>query len=119
MLRRFLSLFLVLALVLMPLLPAASAEEAAAGSSRTSNSCGEGLTWSYADGVLTVSGNGKMDDYPNGAPWAAHRAQITRLVFTGGVTYIGAYAFRNYDAITSIDFGGAMYEIGQEPFLPS
>lgn len=74
----------------------------------------EEMTWSYVDGTLTVSCKGAMEDFPNGAPWAAYKDQITRVVLTGGVTYLGANAFHNYDAITSVDFGSALYEIGTD-----
>jgi hypothetical protein len=83
------ALVLVLTL-LFGALPAAAAE---------TGTCGENLTWSYADGVLTVTGEGAMEDYLEGAPWAHYQNEIHTLVFTGGVTYIGAYAFRDYDAL--------------------
>lgn len=74
------------------------------------------FTWSLQEDVLTVSGKGAMPDYPEGAPWDAYREQITKVVFTGGVTYVGAYAFKDYDALKSVDFGDAMYELGKQSF---
>lgn len=81
------------------------------------NSCGENLTWSYEKGVLTVSGSGAMEDYEEGgAPWNQYREEITAVVFTGGVTYIGANAFRDYDSLLAVDFGEAMHTIGERAF---
>ena len=82
-----------------------------------SNTCGEGLTWSYDKGVLTVSGVGAMYDYEEGgAPWNQYREEITTVIFTGGVTYVGANAFRDYDSLVAIDFGNAMHTIGERAF---
>ena len=47
-------------------------------SAETPGSCGENATWEYSDGVLTISGNGPMEDYINGsAPWYDYRESIT------------------------------------------
>lgn len=78
--------------------------------------CGDGITWSLDGSTLTISGSGAMSDFTSGAPWDVHKSEITRVVFTGGVTYVGAYAFKDYDSIVSVDFGSAMYEIGEEAF---
>ena len=84
---------------------------------RAPDQCGETMFWNYDSGVLTISGQGLMDDFSEGeAPWQEYHSQITQIVFTGDITYIGAYAFRNYDSLTTVDFGNAMYEIGKEAF---
>ena len=82
---------------------------------REPGQCGEDLYWSFADGTLTISGSGEMDDFEEDAPWAAHKKEIKTVVLKG-VTYIGANAFRNYDALTSVDFGSKLYEIGSNAF---
>lgn len=74
------------------------------------------FTWSLTDGVLTITGEGAMPDYPDGTPWDAYKESITKVVFTGGVTYVGAYAFKDYDALKSVEFGDAMYELGKQSF---
>ena len=79
--------------------------------------CGEGITWEYSEGVLTISGSGKMSDFTEGgAPWEAYKEQITTVKFTGGVTHVGAYSFKNYDSITSVTFCAEMATLGQSCF---
>ena len=77
--------------------------------------CGDDLVWSYEDGTLTISGTGEMDDYEEDAPWAAYKKEITKVVLEG-VTYVGARAFNNYDAIEEVDFGTELYELGTQSF---
>ncbi len=78
-----------------------------------SGTCGEGLTWSFSGSTLTISGSGAMDA---GSPWAAYQDKIKALIFTGGVTTVAEEAFRDYDSLTSIDFGSAMVEIDTRAF---
>ncbi len=65
-------------------------------------SCGEKLTWSLSsDGVLEISGEGKMYDFELEAnedensfnPWTLYRNQIKKIVVNDGVEYIGNFAF--------------------------
>ena len=94
-----------------------AAAEEATEPTRAPDECGDGLTWTYKSGTLTVSGSGAMDDYAEGAePWAEHRSSITTVVFTGGVTYVGSNAFRDYNALKAIDFGSSMHTIGERAF---
>ena len=98
------------ALFLLAMLPVT----ALAGDAGT---CGEGITWEYSDGVLTISGSGKMADFAEGtAPWETYKEQITTVKFTGGVSHVGAYSFKNYDKITSVSFGESMVSLGQSAF---
>lgn len=92
--------------------PAAAAEV-----TREPGYCGESMTWSFENGTLTISGAGEMDDFEEGAePWRAHKDEIAHLVLTGGVTYIGSYAFKDYDALESVNVGQDLYEIGPFAF---
>ena len=78
--------------------------------------CGENLRWSYADGVLTITGTGEMLDYDiSEAPWAEYKDEMKKLVLSG-VTYIGAEAFRDFDKLQYIDFGTAIKELGTRSF---
>ena len=69
-----------------------------------SGTCGENLTWTLKDGVLTISGTGEMERWhkEDSAPWAAYRDQITSVVLEEGVTNIGPYAFYNCSNLTNV-----------------
>lgn len=106
--RKHVWLLLALCMAFSLILPVSAAE--------AEGTCGEGITWSLNGGTLTVSGEGAMADCPDTAPWDAYKDQITKVVFTGGITYIGSFTFDDYDKLTSIDFGSALYEIGESAF---
>ena len=90
---------------------------AAATEDREPGQCGEDVYWEYEDGVLTISGTGAMDDFYENVPWEAYREEITKVVFEGEVSYIGSYAFWDYDSLVEVDFGESMYEIGYQAFM--
>ncbi len=76
-----------------------------------------GVTWSLADGVLTITGSGAMEDYSRGgAPWFARRAEITEIVIDAGVTRVGNYAFYACGAVQSVTLGASVTELGQRAF---
>lgn len=67
---------------------------------------GAEVNWLLADGVLTVSGSGAMDDYitladfvtgevssSNVQPWYSYRGRIREVVIENGITVIGYNAF--------------------------
>ncbi len=84
----------------------------------TEGTCGEGLTWRLDDnGVLTVSGTGKMADFPAAAPWAANREDITSVVLAEGVETIGQRAFADCAALTAVEMPGSLTSIGREAFF--
>ncbi len=84
---------------------------------REPGQCGADLTWSLDGSTLTISGSGDMDDYPDGdAPWLEHKDSITKVVFTGSVTSVGACAFTDYDNLTTVDFGSSMHTIHYRAF---
>lgn len=58
-----------------------------------SGECGENLTWTLtADGTLTISGEGEMEDYlPLEAPWS--ELDFGSIDVEEGVTSIGSWAF--------------------------
>ena len=102
--------FLCLLLCLAAMLPTVAAN--AADAEGTTGS----FTWSLTDGVLTITGEGNMPDYPDGAPWDAYKDRITKVVLAGGVTYVGAHAFEDYDKLEAVDFGDVIYELGKRSF---
>ena len=79
--------------------------------------CGEAIMWSYENGTLTLTGAGAMDDFPQGAPWEDQKDEIKKVVISGGITYIGAYSFCDYDKLTDVEFGSDVYEIGERAFF--
>ncbi len=124
MMKRIYTIFLAFVLVL-GMVPGAFATEVTEETTEATEQtkpvrgefeCGEDLTWAYDDGVLTITGTGEMDDYEADAPWAAYKDDIESVILTGGVTYIGARAFKNYDALKTVDFGSKLKEIGEEAF---
>jgi len=67
--------------------------------------CGENVTWTLVDGVLTISGTGDMYDYDHAewnyysnrepAPW--YGKSVSKIVVENGVTSIGTFAFACMD----------------------
>ena len=120
MMQRIIVIILALVMllsVIAPVVMATEAETTAATEAKVRGEfeCGDDLTWGYKDGTLTISGSGAMDDYEDEAPWASYKKEITKVVLEG-VTYVGKKAFNNYDAITEIDFGTALKELGAQAF---
>ncbi len=81
---------------------------------RASGTTENGLSWSWDNGVLTISGSGPMDNYSvSRIPWKAYQDNITSVTIERGVTSISLYAFSNCinlkktiipDSVTSIGF---------------
>jgi len=96
--------------VLMLCVPCAAAE--------TEGSCGSGVTWKYADGTLTVTGNGAMSSYSakSPAPWSAFRDELRIVLISSGVSAVGNYAFYNYPALTSVTLQNSVTSIGAFAF---
>ena len=106
-------LALLTALILIFLCLSAALPAAA----ETSGSCGEGLTWTLEGGVLTVSGNGEMEDYTQKlSPWYDSRAEITRIVLENGVTSIGEKAFVWCEGPESLVIPDSVTKLGFEAF---
>lgn len=94
-----------------------------------SGTCGESLTWVLSDdGVLTISGTGKIKNYDiisatlpdtaegleslNYSPWCLYRGDIKKVVIEEGVTSVGTYAFYNrFYNITEVELPDAMVNI--------
>lgn len=106
--RSLLSFALALAICL-GLLPSARAAGGGA--------CGINVGWSYAAGVLTISGSGPMDDFSSGsAPWYPMRGDIQSIQVGGGVTHIGAYAFLDCLGVASVQLADSVASIGDSAF---
>ena len=119
--RRILSVLLVLTMVvgMVPLLPL---QVEAAGA--TSGTCGSNLTWTLdTDGILKISGSGKMDNYViindyrnHPAPWYSQRDSIKKISIDYGVTSIGNDAFLGCSNLTNVNIPNSVLSIGYQAF---
>ena len=75
------------------------------------------IEWSYADGVLTVSGTGDMPDYkPQAAPWSDSMGGVREIRIAGDVTYIGESAFAECAYVESVVLSPSVRIIGYGAF---
>lgn len=80
-------------------------------------SCGSSTSWSFQNGVLTVSGSGGMGDFtPGTQPWAAFRDSITTVVVESGVDAIGRDAFCDLPRLSSVRLPGTLWSIDSGAF---
>ena len=101
------------------------AEEELKTSSALSGTCGAGVTWEYSQtaGILTISGNGAMDDWDSlyDVPWVQsylYYNTMPRYVVIGkGITHIGANAFAGHALVSSITIPDTVTSIGTMAFL--
>ena len=90
----------------------------------TEGSCGEDLTWVIADGVLTISGDGDMDDFATDnntpsledSPWRLAEAPFTAIVIGEGVDSIGDGAFMSLEEVTSVTLPVSVQSVGAYAF---
>nr|MBQ8244403.1 leucine-rich repeat domain-containing protein [Oscillospiraceae bacterium] len=89
----------------------------------TSGSCGDALTWSIAEGTLTISGTGDMYDYSTDnltsledSPWRLSEAPFTAIVMEEGITSIGDGAFMGLEAVTTVTIPVSLQSVGAYAF---
>ena len=97
--------------LLLPL--AASADE--------SGTCGDNLTWTYEESTktLTISGEGKMQDYYQGfSPFWLDRLGfiIEKVIIEEGVSSIGSFAFYQCYSLASVTIPNSVASIGTGAF---
>lgn len=118
--KRLFFFTLALCVLLAELAPAAFAAETTEASEpavvREPGQCGDELTWEFKDGTLTITGNGPMDDFPDGPQWAEYKDEIEVVTLSGNISTVGANAFTDYDKLVAVDFGKALQEIGIAAF---
>ena len=83
--------------------------------------CGNMLLWTLKDSVLTIKGDGTMNDYSYSwgscnTPWYNKRASIKAIVIENGCQNIGNYAFCGCNKATSITIGNSVSTIGNNAF---
>lgn len=110
--NRIFSALLALVLCVGLLAAPAAAEEA------TSGTCGDNLTWSLENGVLTISGSGAMTDFsePDMAPWYGSRELIQRVVIASGITNVGDLAFYGLKNLTTVNIPSSVKSLGDLAF---
>ena len=113
-----------------PLFKATLHTEGSADFTGDSGSCGSGISYTLStDGVLTISGSGKMSDFDSNdygggvcfykAPWNDYKDKVTKVVFKGAVTYIGNGSFNGCGKLTSISLPDSLTSIGKGVFTNS
>jgi len=83
-----------------------------------SGECGNSLTWKLGDnGVLTVSGDGRMTEYNSGeAPWTEYKNVIFSVVIEEGVTTVGRTAFINFENLVNVSLPESLVKISGYAF---
>lgn len=76
------------------------------------------ISWNLENGVLTISGTGRMAnyEYEDPAPWYDKRDLIQSVVIEDGVTGIGNLAFREYETLSTVTMADSVKIIGNGAF---
>ncbi len=80
--------------------------------------CGDNLIWNLTqDGVMNISGTGRMTEFLGvDPPWLALADQITSVVIESGVEYIGREAFNGCTALSDVTVADSVQGIGIHAF---
>ena len=79
--------------------------------------CGENLSYTIVDGVLTITGSGSMDNFGDcGAPWYEQRDEIQSVVFSEKMNSLGSFAFADCEYLTEITIPKNITSIGKNAF---
>ena len=83
-----------------------------------SGECGDFLTWTLAQGTLTISGHERMNDWYNvlEIPWYDYRDSIQAAVIEDGVDSIGEGAFQDCASLESVTIPDGVTSIGPHTF---
>ena len=82
-----------------------------------SGSCGDNVKWKLDEnGLLTISGSGKMWDYAYEYPLCSNKDKIKKVIIKSGVTNIGRMAFFECLGLTSVSMSDSVENIGIEAF---
>lgn len=91
----------------------------------TNGECGDGLTWSFSDTMLSINHDGAlsgaMTNYTSqgDTPWSSLAGQIQSIHVNSGVTSIGDYAFSGLHALISVILPDTLTSIGNYAFAES
>ena len=86
--------------------------------------CGDNATWSYDEGVLTISGTGAMydyadtdfEDYDNIPGWTAYREEISTVIIERGITSVGNFSFVAMPDLDDLTLPEGLMTIGHGAF---
>ena len=78
-------------------------------------SCGTNVNWTFADGILTITGNGTMSDSYSW-PWDEYKSEIKTVIIEDGVTTIGNAAFMHCWNLTNVEIPNSVKSIGESAF---
>lgn len=87
-----------------------------------SGDCNESVHWSLDyDGMLTVYGNGSIDDYSSveNVPWYSYRKLIKSISVEDGIVYIGSHAFQEEPNLVSVSMADSVTGMGNQVFWDS
>ena len=76
------------------------------------------INFDVKDGVMTFTGKGgilRPEENVDGE-WYQYKDEVTKLVFDEGITFIGDFAFMNFEHVTEISFPAGLKGIGQQAF---
>ena len=109
----FSALFFAVLVICVP-----KAEAASIVDSGTCGADGDNVKWSLnSDGVLTISGKGKMADYNNTlSPWYDYQSVIKQGMIKDGVTSIGDFAFYVCSNLSKVTIPNSVTSIGEWAF---
>lgn len=105
--KRLLSFILIIAVLSSVCVMRSSAEK-----------LGDNITWTLDKGILTISGNGDMEERGSAEeyPWHSQRSKITGVVVSSGVTGISSYAFSDCRLLFNITISAGVETIGAHAF---
>ena len=107
--RLWIIAFVVLCLTMVLTFPVYAAEP--------SGTCGENVTWELdtTTGVMTISGQGEMDD-GRYSPWWDYRTHIKTLVIQEGVTSVSSSAFAHCQDLETVVLPKSVKSIQKSAF---
>ncbi len=83
-----------------------------------SNKCGDNISYTFDNGILTISGSGGMYNYDyenNKSPFCENDA-IEQVIIEDGVTNVGEYAFYLCKNIKTVEFPASLLRIDKNAF---
>ncbi len=78
----------------------------------------DGYWWQYADGYLSIMGDGELPDYTSSdtKPWDSYKSSITEVNVKGEITRLGSYFFSGLTKMKNITLPDTVEEIGERCF---